>query len=700
MALASTTAAAGEDAAAPSGLSLSEVLHVARARRGLILTVALAAMALTLLVLSLLPTLYSASALVMLEQRRNNVADVSSVLSSLPTDPASVQNQIQILTSRDLASRVVDKLGLESDPEFVSGDVSETLSRLNPLAPPDDTPLDESAYGQALHERAVNAFQRHLTVEGEGLSTAIAVTFSSRSPEKAARIANAIAETYVEMQLDTKFQATREATEWLEGRVRQLARQVQIYDGAVERYKAENNLNETADGTPLIDQQITAVSGQIVQARADLAQKQATFARVNTLMQAGHGGDISQAVASPLIIQLRSQEADLIRGEAELTTRYGPKHPKLIAAESQKHDLEEKISQEVGRLAGSLSNDVSIARAQVESLQNSLAQAEDQARAQNIVRIKLKSLQVNAASTRSMYEAFVSRLKAIQDQDAIQASDARVISHASVPGAPSSPHRMLIFAASIPASLLLGLLVALMAERFAPGLRSLMPRDPFRGVPVIAEIPGAAHARAADLVTDWPLSAFAQSVTGLAQRIAYGATRGGPRVIAVTSPQAGEGATGIALGLARAASRLGCRVIVLDGNLAAPSLVPMAGLRAVPAGLTQVLAGRAPLSRALVKDPRSNAMLLSPAERRSDVYQVLGSAQMARLVGHLRGVCDLVIVNAPPVLARGGTHLLAGYADAVMLVARTDVGPRPAVAEAIAALAKIPAPPIGIVLAS
>lgn len=698
-ALSTTAAGPAELGSPPSGLSLAEITAIARARRGLILKVALGVLALTALVLFLLPTLYSASALVMLDQRRNNIADASSVLSSLPTDPASVQNQIQILTSRDLASRVVDKLGLDRDPEFISGGISDTLSQLNPFAP-QDMPLDDSAYAWSLHERAVTAFQRRLTVEGEGLSTAITIGFTSRSPQKAAQIANAVAETYVETQLDTKFQATRTASEWLEGRVRQLAKQVQAYDSAVERYKAENNLNETADGTPLIDQQITAINGQIVQAKADLAEKQATYSRVNTLMQAGHGADISQAVASPVIVQLRSQEADLIRDEAQLATRYGPKHPKLIAAESQKRDLEQKIEQEVGRLAGSLANDVSISRAQIESLQNSLAQTEAQARGQNMARIKLKSLEVNAASTRSMYEAFVSRLKGIQDQDAIEASDARVISHASVPNIPSSPHRMLIFAAAIPVSLLLGLLAALLAERFAPALRSLMPRDPFRGVPVLAEIPGAAHARAADLVTDWPLSAFAQAMGGLAQRIAYGAARGGPRVIAVTSPQAGEGASSLALGLARAASRLGCRVIVVDGNLYAPSLAPLAGLHAVPAGLSQVLAGRASLSSALIKDPRSNVLLLSPAERRTDVYQVLGSTAMARLVGHLRGVCDLVIVNSPPVLAAGGTHLLAGYADAVMLVARTDVGPRPAVAQAIAALARIPAPPIGIVLAS
>ncbi len=672
----------------PSGarrFQLPDLLHVVRARRRLILGVAAVCVALTAIVLMLLPTLYSASAVVMLEQRKNNVADVSSVLTSLPTDPASVQNQIQILTSRDLASRVIDKLGLENDPEF------------NTDAGAGELPGDSAA--MAAHERVVTAFLNRLKVENEGLSTAISIGFSARTPEKAAQIANTIAETYVQLQLDTKFAATREATDWLEGRVRDLSRQVQAADGAVERYKAEHNLNEGAQGVPLIDQEISAVSGQLVQARADLAQKQSTLAHVDTLMKSGHGADVSQAVASPLIIQLRSQEAELIRNEADLATRYGPKHPKLIAAQSQKHDLEQKISEEVERVAGSLANDVSVARSQVASLNASLAQAEQQAQAQNFTRVKLKSLEVNATSTHSIYEAFVARLRAIQDQDAIQASDARVISHAAAPNAPSSPHRALIFAASIPAGLMLGLLAALMAERFAPAVHTLM-RDSMRGVPVLAEIPGVSHARAVDLVLDWPASPFAQAVTALAYKVAYGAVRGGPRAILIASPQSGEGAATIAVSLARAAAQMGRRVIVLDGNLAAPSVAPIAGFHAVRNGLTEVLSGRAPLSQSLVKDPRSNALLLSVAQPRHDAYPVLASVQLARLVDHLRRACDLLLIVAPPVLAQGGTQLLAGYADAVMLVARTDVAPRPAIAAAVDALARIASPPIGIVLAS
>ena len=225
---------------------------------------------------------------------------------------------------------------------------------------------------------------------------------------------------------------------------------MQAAETAVQKYKAEHNLNEAADGTSLTDQQLAAINTQLVQARADLAAKEATYSRVKALIASGHVADVSQVVASPLIVQLRTQEATLLQQEADLATRYGPKHPKLIAVKSQRRDLEAKLKQEVDRIAGSLENDVAVARAQVASLQASLRRTESEAARQNLATVKLKALQADAASTRSMYETFVTRLRQTQDQEAIQMSDARVISPAPMPNAPSSPHRTLIFAASIP----------------------------------------------------------------------------------------------------------------------------------------------------------------------------------------------------------------------------------------------------------
>ena len=655
---------------------LEDLSRIVRTRGRLIRNVALGAFALTLLVLALLPSHYASSALVMLDPRKNTVTDLSAVLSDLPTDSASVQNQIQVLSSRDLAAQVVDKLDLMQDPEF---NALPTLVALNPahwLFPTDETEADAEV---RQFNNTVDNFLKKLSVEAVGLSTTISVTFTSRDPAKSARIANALVDAYVEQQLSAKFDVTHKTTEWLLQRIRILAQQVQADEAAVQRYKAENHLNDTADGAPLIDQQMGGIDTQLVQARADLAVKTASYERIKTLMQTGHVADVSQIVSSPLIISLREQQATAIQSESELETRYGARNPKLIAAQSQKRDLDAKIALEVDRLAGSVANDVAVARAQVASLEGSLRQTESESTDQNLARVKLKALEANAVSTRSMYEAFVTRLREAQDQDSIQAPDVHVISHAPVPSVPSSPPKLLIALAAIPISLLLGLLAGLLAERFDMPVARVRPRPavvPLRGVPVVAELPNALALRAADRVVDQPMGHFGLEMRALAQRIAVSGNGYPPKVIAVTSAGPQEGKTTVALALARAASQLGQRVVIVDGNLQAPATAHMAGLGTPQAGLLEVLRGTVPLNTALTRDSHSNAFVLSPAQRFPDPGRVWASPEMARLIAHLRQNCDLVIVDAGP-LSSGAAPSILGFADVVLLVARWNGAPRP-----------------------
>jgi len=679
--------ATGTISDAPFGMA--DLVRVIRARRGLILRWALAVIGLTVIVLAVWPTSYMASAVVMLDERRNNVTAQSQVLSDLPTDAASLQNQIQILTSRDLAAEVIGKEKLYGDPEF-----NAALSG-NPFANWDDLlhPSKWFAAGGAETGRdaIIDSVLRHLKVDEQGLSTTFTVNFSSRDAQKSARIANAFVQAYVADQLRTKYEAAQKTTQWLTNRVAQLAKQVQSAEAAVQDYKAKHDLNEGAEGVSLADQQMAAVNGQLVAARADLAQKEAVAARVKALVDSGHAADVSQAVDSPVIVALRGQEATLIQQESDLTARYGPKHPKLLAVQQQRRDLETKIAQEVDRIAGSLANDVAVAKANAASLEASLNGAEKIAGTQNEAKVELKALESNAASTRDMYESFVTRLRETQDQEAIQLPDARVLSPAPVPIYPSSPKRLLIFAASIPAGLLIGLLMALMAERMGWQTQRVYRYAPQRAqptrirAPVLAQMQDASAPRAADYVYDWPNSAFAQSLNGLMQRLATPQRGARPRIVGITCATQEPAKDNIAMGLARVASRAGWRVVAMDGDLYRANLGRAVGYDRVNGGLLDALARKTPLSRSFVKDPRSNVLMLC-AHPVSNAAPVASSPQMAQLLSHLRQSCDLVIVDCPPALSGSDARVFAKMADMMLVVVDGNRTPASAVDAALDAL--------------
>jgi len=683
-------AAAATHAGAPS--QLAEFIAIVRKRLKFIIVIAAAVVAATWLVLQFLPTLYSASTAIVLDSRKNAVADQSAVLAALPTDPASVQNQIQVLTSRGLASRVIERLQLWRDPEF-NGALAPSLFDLISGS------MWRDGAAEREHDAIISAFLRRLSVDAQGLSTTITITFAAQNPDKAARIANAVADTYIADQINAKAVAANKASDWLSDRIQQLSDQAQAAEAAVEQYKKDNHLNEGAGGTPLVDQELAALNAQVVQTKNELAQKQATYDRVNALVKAGRGADIGQVVGSPLIVQLRTQQAELLRQEAQLATRYGPMHPKMIDIQSQARNLDDKIAQEVSRITSSVANDVAIARGQVKSLEKGLNQTAGHASGQNMTRVKLKGLEVNAVSTRAMYESFVTRLRETQNQAAIQAADAHIISRALVPVAPSSPHRTLILMASVPVGLLLGLFLALVLERFVPAFRAKVAAL-FRGLPVLGQVPDSMRARAADLVIDQPHSGFAQALDNLALTIASSPVGRGAHVVAVTSAQHGEGKTAIAVGLARAAAQRGLRTVILDSDLHWPSVAGTIGFASVPHGLADVLTGGTPLSLALFKDPKSSALALPGAREPRNSSRLLSSGAMTQLIEHLRQTCDLVIIDAPPVLGTHDVRFVSSLADAVMMVVRWDRVTRRAIDHAIGALGAIRSPPAGIIIAA
>jgi uncharacterized protein involved in exopolysaccharide biosynthesis/Mrp family chromosome partitioning ATPase len=707
----------------PPAFQFADFIRLMDARRGLIIRITLAVVLCALAIAMVLPTTYASSAVVMLDPRKNNVTDLSAVLSPLTNDPASVQNQIQIITSRDLAATVVDRLKLTDDPEFnpalaqpsLADVAGEALSLLNPR---NWFSNDAPATRMLSRDRVIDNFQRHIGADAQGLSTAITITATSRSAVKSAQIANALADAYVKSQVNAKISATAATTDWLNNRLQQLSQQLQLQDGAVERYKAQHNLNDAAPGGSIVDQQMVGISAQVVQARSDLAEKEAISERISQLMASGNPADVAQIVSSPLIIQLRTQQATLLSQEADANSKYGPLHPKMQAIQEQKRDLDFKISQEVNRLAASAANDVMTARAHLQSLESSLGGTEGAARTQNMARVQLQALESNASATRTMYESFVQRLRQAQGQDDVQTPESRIISSADVPLHAAGPKRMLIVGASIPLGLLLGLLAALLVEKLGPMMpvrvngapraaivppirRAPTAQQPWSpvamwsGPPILVEINDPAQLRAADFVLDYPASKYSHAVANLVRQL-QAQPDSGAAIVAVTSADNGESRSAIAVSLARAASKMGKKAILLD---CAPARMASKAIKApVKTGLYDVLTGEVPLNQALAKDPRGETYLLATPKRPANSVTMFASRPMARLVSVLRGGADFVVIDCGPVGAGPDAAVIARLADATVLVSKRQMLHSPLMANAAKILDTAHAAPVGIVI--
>jgi exopolysaccharide transport family protein len=703
----SVDAEAGQEVRNETVFDLTDLLRIVRVRQRIILGTAVAVVVLTAIVVFNLTPLYNATALVLLDERQNKVEDVDAVLSGLPTDPTSIENQVQILRSRSLLGRVIDKLHLENDPEFGTRKpdlIAGALYYINPMHwfGIGVSTLTDEQKAENERNKIIDSLLGRETIAAQGRSSAIQIGFEAASAQEATAICNAIADAYVEDQLNAKFDASQKATRWLADRIQQLSAQVQAADAAVQEYKVANGITETGTAGSVVDQQVAELNGQLITARADLAEQEAKYSRVIEMQRSGHAADVSQVVASPLIETLRGQESDVIRQEGQMASQYGPLHPKMLDIEAQKRNLAAKIEEEVARVVQGVASDTAVAKAKVGSLEASLNALEGQSGVQGKARIRLSQLEAAATSSKSLYEAFLGRFKEAQGQEGIQTPDARVISSAEVPAAPSFPNKTLAFGVAIPGGLLLGFLFAMLAERLDAGFRTTTQVERLLGVPVLTtlpEIPGASKTKeAADRVIDKPLSSFAESVRGLRMGLVMSNVDAKPKVVLVTSSVPDEGKTTVAVSLARLAAKAGEKVILVDCDLRRPSIANTLALPEGTKGVIDVLTGDAKLEDCVIQDPRSSAHVLGATKGAASPPDLLGSVAMSRLIEGLKGFYDLVVIDSAPLLPVNDTKIVAQLVDAVVFVVRWEKTPRDAVVMGARHLMDANAPVAGVVL--
>jgi succinoglycan biosynthesis transport protein ExoP len=693
---------------AGSGFDLTALLQMMRVRQRIIIGTALAVFALVAIMVFRTTPLYDASAVVMLDQRENRVTDVNAVFSGLSTDETTMENQLQILRSRSLMAHVIDKLHLDQTPPAPPSIniIATAIHYANPLhwfgSPPDAKTAEQQA--AARREGLVDGLLGSESVSEIGESSAMEITYRDADPNRAATFANAIADAYVEDQLNAKFEATQKTSQWLADRLQQLSAQMQAADAAVQQYKAENDITDTQGGGSLLDQQLVQLNGQLAVARSTLAEAEAKYARVRSLQASGRAEDVAQVFQSGMISQLRQQQADLMRQKAQFATVYGPRHPQMLDIESQIRNIDEKIKEEVERVVETVANDVSVAGAQVGSLQGSLSQLESKSAVQNKAGVKLAELLAKSSSAHQLYEAFLSKFKETQGQEGIQTPDARIISRAVVPGSPTVPNKRRALELAIAGGLALGFAIAWLAERLDSGFRTVTQVERILGVPVLSTLPelpelAKTQEQAADRVIEKPLSSFAEAVRGLQMGLVLSNVDKRPKTILITSSVPDEGKSTVALSLARSAARADQKVLLVDCDLRHPSIAGIMKLPDNQRGLIELMAGQAELDDCLIRDPKSNLQVLAATRTSAHPPDLLGSTTMEKLIAKLRAKFDMVIIDSAPLLPVNDTKILASMVDAVVFVVRWEKTPRDAVSSAARSLADVQAPVAGVVLA-
>jgi polysaccharide biosynthesis transport protein len=643
-----------------------------------------------LLYLLTTPPNFTGQAMLVIDSRKVQVFQQQSVLGDYSVDSTTVETQVEILKSESIGLAVIKELHLSQDPEFTSGgggllgQVLDIASRT--------FGSEDSATEFEQTRRALASLERRLSVRRVGLSYAIQIAFQSLSPERAAQVANAIADAYITDQLEAKYQATRRASTWLQQRIQELRTQASAAERAVVEFKARNDIVDTG-GKLMNEQQLTEVNSQLILAHAATAESKARLDRIQDIMrQEIPDASVADALKNEVIVRLRNQYLDLAAREANWSTRYGSTHLAAVNLRNQMKELRRSIANELGRIAESYKSDYEIAQTREESLRESLAGVVSQSKVASQAQLGLRELESNAQTYRALHDNFLQRYMEAVQQQSFPITEARLISPATRPLRKSSPVGSIVLSLSALGGLALSFGVALFREwtdnvfRTSNQVESILQNTCITMLPAIKSAGGDTAGSAASkaiappggrvldydsapllrYVVEQPFSRFAESIRSIKVAADLNSVSRANRVLGFTSAIPNEGKSTISANLAELIAHAGMRVMLIDADLRNPSL----SRRLAPqsnAGLLDVLAGRAAVEAVTYFDPETKLHFLPTGvtSRLLHTNELIASDEMRRLIEEMRERFDYVVVDLPPLTpvvdVRASTHFIDSY---------------------------------------
>lgn len=660
---------------------------------------------------------FSSGASIIIDVREKNVFDMSSVLSGLPADSTIVDTEVEIIRSRSLAEKVVDKLDLMDNPEFnptlqepgmmdnVKASIREFLQSFRPGAnDPIVIPasgLNEDGEEAWIKDEVVSMLLAKTSAARMGTTYGISISATSNDPYLAAEIANQISNQYLVEQLDAKFDATKRNTAWLETRLEDLKNDVKLNESEVESYRAAQGLL-TAGALTINEQKVSELSAQLIGQKSELAEAEARLSSVRQMADRGQSADISgEALRSGVITDLRRQQAEINRERADLQTRYGPLHPEIERINTEISNISNQIRSELRRIVASLESEVSIARQRVRSLERSLDDQQATLVENNRASVRLRELERNAEASRAIYESFLGTFKQTAEIEGLAEADARILSRATVPTSPSFPKTSLNLAIGLVLGALIGMAAVIVSEALNSQIADGEDIEDAFHVPFLGNFPkltGSARKDPALHLIGNPMSSYAEAFRNLRASIMFADLDKTVKTVAITSSQPDEGKTTLTFGLGRMSAMSGSKTLIIDGDFRRKELSQKAVKDPAQRGFLELLFGECELSEAVFVDPETGLHILPLTMERHTPRDVFGSKVFDQLMDHLKLQYDLIVIDTGPLLLLAETRVLTSKVDQVVVVSRWLKTNRAALKQTLAILREFNAKIAGVIL--
>jgi capsular exopolysaccharide synthesis family protein len=675
-----------------------QYLGIVHKRRGLLLTcVGVSLIVATTYNYTTRPV-YQASSQILIDRRALGALTATSDRLDM-AELTDLATQLELLRGRNMAERVVEKLGLHKTEEFQQGPLMSPWERFQRkflgAAP---APIVDSA-GIPLSPAAA-AFRSRLSLDPVPGSRLVNLRFRAYNARIARDAVNTLAQLYIEESMNLRSSASTEASGWLGDRIRDQQEKLKAAERALQEYREKEGLAPGEEREDLVMQRLNALNESITSARLERLQKEAVLNQMRSLPP-GELDNLPIVLSSSAVQALRSRLSEQQRELARLAETLGDKHPDMIKTKSEIKITEDKLRVEVQAVSQALEGQIQALRQQEATLEESLELAKKDAVEVTKKSVEYGILKREIQTNQALLQDLMSRAGATDLESELRATNVRIVEKAELPRGPFSPDRIRNYQLALLIGFGLGIGLSILLERLDDTVKT--PDDvkvdlglPFLGmVPEVEVRSGAGSVQ--KLMSDNPQSSVAEAYRLLRTNLLFSSANGSGMVVVVSSANPGEGKTTTVANLAASLAQNGAKVLAIDADLRRPTLHQHFAIHKTP-GLSDLIVGKCQASEAVQVTRFKGLHILPCGYVPPNPAELLGSTNMRSVLAALKTHYDWVIIDTPPILAMADTAVVSPFTDGLVLVASAESTGRPSIQRSIDQIRTIGGKLLGVVL--
>ncbi len=702
--LLSTEVNRGYDSPTEEEINLRDYIDVLIRRKWVVISCLVVSVITVAIASYLMKPIYKAEATIEIDPDNPKITTFQEVVEvqSQQTD-AFYQTQYQLLKSRYLAEDVINALQLDppDKTEKGSGFVSSIRSKISDLfsgrkrdvVDPKRIEIER----EARKEGFIDLFLDNVTISPQKNSRLVQVGFKSPNPELAARVANTLADKYMQWVLERKVGTTKVAREFLEK---------QLDQAKIRLEKAEEDLGEFAKGVDIVSldkdynltfKQLAELNSALSKAETERLEKEALYKEV----QSGNYEHLPQIMNDKSIQGLTDEYLKLKAQYDNLAVVYGPNYPDLKQLGAQIARIQSDIKHLSDNIAESIKRDYQAALTKENILRQRAEEQKRLAAGLNEKTIQYRILEREVDTNKSIYESLLKRLKETEVASDIRTTNVQVVDYASTPISPYRPNIRLNMLFATLMGLMGGILLAFVFEHFDSTIKDEEEVKKRFPLPFLGAIPLADYDEIENLekvVYLNPQSLISEAYRVIRTSVLYSSPDHPPKSLLVTSTQPLEGKTTTASNLALSMIQSGLRVALIDADLRKPRLHKVFLSNGNVFGLSTYLVGKMELSGVISQTDINNLDIIPSGPIPPNPAELLGSKKMKELIERLLEEYDHVIVDGPPIAGFADSRLLSSHVDGVLIVTSVGITQRQALRSSMEEVLKVRGRIIGAIL--